>query len=430
MAIPARLKSTLRPLGTVGKAIGPTGIGVLLSVGAHAAIIAASAQGSSGGGGGGGLFDAFDEAAAEEKVVPIVQLTPAERSRLPSFAQPRREPPSLGSLDLPPGLLAPSAIPGQRRTSVPAARMPSPTVPRQFAATPPIDDVLKQIKARVAAAPTRPQPPASINVQRRTNASDYIQTEPSITVPPIGDINNSSTANSGSASDLGQPSADSGLPQLEGRSTQDILARLQGLQNQPSVPNETPSETPNETPSNGESRTNEPATPSQENSDNREPVDIPVQNSDSNEVTTLALEPADGDPAELREELAYDDRLTSEDAVAEKEDAWTAAIAEQKGALPQASTEVEINAAFKACRTNPPENGLIGVIVNPGGEIETLDVLKSTGYETLNIRAQEAIENYDFSNVEESTDFRVEVKVNYDADGCVDLEVLKERLTN
>ena len=103
-------------------------------------------------------------------------------------------------------------------------------------------------------------------------------------------------------------------------------------------------------------------------------------------------------------------RLTSEEDVAEKVEVWSASVVEQKGTLPQAETDVEINAAFKACRPIPPTDGLMGVVVNPGGEIDTLDVLKSTGYETLNIRAKEAVENYDFSEVNETTDYRVVVK--------------------
>lgn len=429
MAIPNRLKSTFRPLRTVGKAIGPTGIGVLLSISAHAGIIAASAQGSSGGGGGGGLFEAFDELTEEEKVVPIVQLTPAERSRLPSFAQPRRDPlsaSSLGTLDLPPGLRAPTSTAiGQPRTTVPAGRMPAPTVAKKFSPPQPINDLLEQIKARATTAPTRPQPPVPTTLPGRTSASAYIQ--PSVVVPPaseLGDIN-SGQSNVGSAADLGQPSADSGLPQLEAQSTEDILARLQRTQTQPEIS----AETSNSSESVDSNESTDLSTGTQEN---QEPIDIPAIVVDENpdEVTTLALNPADGDPAELREELAYDDRLTSETAVAQKIDAWSTSIAEQKGDLPQAETQVEINAAFKACRTNPPNDGLMGVVVNPGGEIETLDVLQSTGYETLNLRAQEAVENYDFSNVTEPTDYRVSVKVDYDAEGCVDVEGLRKRLVD
>ncbi len=428
MALPARLKSALRPLGAVGKSISPTGIGVLLSVGAHVLLIAASsAQGSSSstGGGGGGLFDAFDE-AADEKIVPIVQLTPAERSRLPAFAQPRLDPlsaSSLSNLDLPPGLLAPSATLGQRGTSIPAARMPSATSPRQFAATPPIDDVLRRLKANVAAAPTRPQSPVSINIPRRTPTSAYIPTEPSVIVPPpppAGSGNGGTIIPSGSAADLGQLDI-SGLPRLEPQSTENILA---GLQNQPSTE---PSETP--AASEGQNGAEANDTPTETNAGSgTESVDIAIENSGPG-VTTLALKPADGDAAALRDELTYDARLTSEEAVSRKVESWSDLVA-QRGDLPQAVEEVEIPAAFKACRENPPTDGLLGVIVDQNGEVEDFDVLKSTGYETINLRAQQAVENHDFSSVSETTEYRFKVKVNYDADNCVDVEGLKERLVN
>lgn len=429
MALPARLKSTLRPLGAVGKSISPTGICVLLSVGAHVLLIAAGAQGSSGSsGGGGGLFDKFDEASAE-KIVPIMQLTPAERSRLPAFAQPRPDPlssSSLSSLDLPPGLLAPNAAFGQGRTSLPAGRMPSATTSRQFAATPPIDDVLRQLKARVAAAPTRPQTPLSINIPRRTPTAAYIQPESSVIVPPLptGNTNGSTTVlPAGSAADLGKPDS-SGLPQLESQSTQDILARLQG-EGQPAT---TPEKTP--TTSAGENNGEPPETPSETNASGNGGVEAPPENNGSDKIATLTPDPADGDAAELQDDLTYDSRLTADEAVAEKVASWTEAVVAAKGTLPLVEIQVPIKAALKACRTNPPIDGLIGVIVNPGGEIETTDILRSTGYETLNLRAQKAIKNYDFSNVDKTTDYRVTVKVNYDEDGCVDIEGLKERLIN
>lgn len=70
------------------------------------------------------------------------------------------------------------------------------------------------------------------------------------------------------------------------------------------------------------------------------------------------------------------------------------------------------------------------MIVDQNGEVEDFDVLKSTGYETINLRAQQAVENHDFSSVSETTEYRFKVKVNYDADNCVDVEGLKERLVN
>ncbi len=430
MALPARLKSTLRPLGAAGKSISPTGIGVLLSVGAHVLLIAtASAQGSSGGSGG-GLFSAFDE-AAEEKIVPIVQLTPAERSRLPTFAQPQPDPlssSSLSSLELPPGLLAPNATLRQGRTPIPAGRMPSTTLSQQFAATSPIDSVLGQLKRqRIAAAPAQPRTPLSFNIPRGSPPPVYFPPDSSVVVPPppSGGTNGSIPVPSGSSLDLGQLDS-SGLPPLKPQSTADILAGLQGTQGQPdSTPDKAPTTGP------GENSDGPVETPTGEDDNGKtESAETSPENNGSDKVTTLALDPANGDAADLQDALAYDSRLTADDAVAAKVEDWSNRVVADKGALPQAEAEVTIQDAFKACRTNPPINGLVGVIVNPGGEIDTSDVLKSTGYETLNLRAQDAIMNLDFSDVDQTTDYRVRVKVNYNADDCVDVEGLKKRLTN
>lgn len=417
--LPPRLKSAFRPLTVIGSALGPTGIGVVLSFGAHAGLIAASVQN---GGADGNLFGAFDEAAAaeaaaEERSVPIVQLTPAERDRLPAFAQPRPDPlssSSLSSLALPPGLPVPNSVIQPRRTPTRANRMPSATSGQQ-ARPSSIIDIKKLFPDQPITAPPRVvQPPTSITLAPRTPASDYIQTEPSVTVPSL----NENQAQTDTETEATTPSStdDSGLQQLDGLTTAEALARLQGIENQPAAPETTP---PEELESN-------PQPP--EIVPEGESVQIPIENNTSGEVPTLALNPADGAPAELLEELTYDDTLVSPEAVEAKVDNWSEEIVAARGPLPTETAEVGIRAAFKACRETPPQSGLIGVIVNQDGTLEGLDVLRSTGYETLNLRAREAVENYDFGEVSEPTQYQIEVEVDYDKDGCVDVDQLKERL--
>ena len=419
--LPARLKSIFRPIRVAGAALGPTGIGVLLSVGAHAGIIAAGTHG-----GGDRLFDAFDQAAeaeaAEEKIVPIVQLTPAERSRLPAFAQPRRDPlstSSLSSLALPPGLPVPNASIQRRPTPVPANRMPSATARTPVTQSKPLD-----LSRFFATRPAPVVPPAELpqdtNIASRTPATEFIQPDPSVTVPPLGAQDNSSTSpNSG-----GQIDPVTGLPRLEGQSTADILARLNGISSGPAAPNQVPAEV---SPG-SDGGSNVPSTPEAEGEP--EGVPIPIENSGANEVPALALNPADGDAAELIEDLSYSGTLTADADVAQKVDSWTEEIVAQKGSLPTGTADIDIVSAFKACRSNPPTDGLIGVVVNPDGTLENLDVLKSTGYETLNLRALQAVENYDFGQINEPTEVQVSVGVSYDAAGCVDVEGLKQRLND
>ncbi|MEO1634706.1 MAG: hypothetical protein AAFS04_06470, partial [Cyanobacteria bacterium J06631_9] len=90
MATSSALKSITTPLGKVVKVLTPTGIGVLVSLGAHVFLFV-------NGPGTNFSLAALDEAAqqeAEETIVPVIELTPAERSRLPGFAQPRTIVPS------------------------------------------------------------------------------------------------------------------------------------------------------------------------------------------------------------------------------------------------------------------------------------------------------------------------------------------------
>lgn len=425
MALPIRLKSALRPLGMAGRVLGPTGIGVLLSVGAHAGLVIASIQNSDG-----QLFDAFNQAAeaeaAEEKVVPIVQLTPQERDRLPAFAQPRPDPlstASLGSLALPPGLRTPTAAIPKRTFPIPANRMPSatarPAVPQSS-----LIDLSQLFKDRKITAPPRVPAPTNVpSAQRRTPDITYI--EPPASVPPVNA--NGTAGTNGSISGNGSPGQTdaSGLPLLpSGSGTADILAGLNGFEGgQPVSPEPVPS-------GNG---TGNGSQPSSGNSPQPGGVQIQVENAPNaptQRVPTLALNPADGDITELQEDLAYNSILTSEAAVAEKAEVWSENVVAEKGILATGTAETQINAAFKACRSNPPLDAIIGVVVNPDRTLENLDVLQSTGYETLNLRAQESVKNHDFGDLSEPTVYKVNVVVNYDESGCVDLEGLKERLSN
>ncbi|MEL7520647.1 MAG: hypothetical protein AAGJ80_03310, partial [Cyanobacteria bacterium J06553_1] len=76
MALPARLTPILRPIGKVAKVITPTGVGVLLSVGAHAALLLFGPRTDLS---FAALSQAAQQAESKETIVPLVQLTPAER---------------------------------------------------------------------------------------------------------------------------------------------------------------------------------------------------------------------------------------------------------------------------------------------------------------------------------------------------------------
>ncbi|MEO1620865.1 MAG: hypothetical protein AAFU53_07495, partial [Cyanobacteria bacterium J06632_3] len=170
MAFSSSLKPTGKNLLTrIVNVVSPTGIGVLLSIGAHAAFIAFGPRANF-------SFAALSEAAqqqdAEETIVPVVQLTEAERSRLPSFAQPRRLPPSptgLGSLSLPSGL---PSISNNRivRTPTAARPLPSPTLrrPRQ----------IPSLRTTLNPSISRPRQPVNRVTQRPAISVPIITTPP------------------------------------------------------------------------------------------------------------------------------------------------------------------------------------------------------------------------------------------------------------
>ncbi|MEL6399459.1 MAG: hypothetical protein AAFR26_10280 [Cyanobacteria bacterium J06626_4] len=75
------------------------------------------------------------------------------------------------------------------------------------------------------------------------------------------------------------------------------------------------------------------------------------------------------------------------------------------------------------CLTKEPQKGLIGAWVSPEGTLlGEPEVIRSTGYGGLNQQAVRYIEELNFSEVETFTGYQFEVAVNYDPEGCVELE--------
>ncbi len=409
MAIPSRLKSALRPIAKTTKVITPTGIGVLLSVGAHAALIA---FGPSTNVSFARLNQAAQEASAEESIVPLVQLSPAERNRLPSFAQPRRNPPSatgLGSLSLP------SYIPNTpnnstiRKRTVPANPIPSPTPNRSLVTRPsqPVRPLGNQLPAGV----TRP---FSLNFPTTTvPTSPTAPPAPSVAIlpspPPL-----SSTIES-NPPPLPTDRVNGELPVLPGgvvlpAEGGGFSEALQGTQSAGIAAN--PAPTPGQQPglpqlSDGE--------PSQQPVIDQPVVEIPV------DPPVIATAPAQGNASRLiNGTIVYDERGVSEEAAEERTKDWLTASAEGKETVAEGTAEIEIDSAYKACREDPPQDGRIGVLVNPDGSRENITVLKSIGYDTLNRLALSTLDYYDFGQPEVPTQYQVDVEVIYEPEDCVE----------
>jgi TonB family protein len=388
MAIPSRLTSAARPIARVTKSISPTGIGVLLSVVAHLALLAFGPRTDF-------SFAALSQAAQEteeETIVPLVQLTPAERNRLPSFAQSRLQSPNpngLGSLALPSGLPSVPNTSLPRRQAVPANPFPSATSPFNRRTPQPLNRTLPS-NVPVAGAPNR----LNLGVRQPPRVSVVVPNTPA--VPPAPAIEPPAPSDNSNANT--RPDPTDGLPQLEpGMSIAEALesTEARGTRTVPDIGDQIPAGEPG-----GEA--------------GGEAVEIPVE--ESPEVAAAPTQPS----TEPLLGSGYDETNVSEEAAQATTEAWIAAIAQNQSDLATATAELTIDSEFKACRETPPANGRVGVVVNPDGSQSDAQVLKSTGYDVLNRQALAAVERYDFGQLEAPTQYQVNIEVLYNSEGCVD----------
>lgn len=402
MALPSRPNPVTRSLSKVVKVISPTGIGVLLSVGAHLGLLAFGPRTDFS---FAALSQAAQQAEAEETIVPLVQLTPAERNRLPSFAQPRKPPVSrgIGNLSLPSGLPSVPNTSIPRRT-VPTNPFPAPTTPsaRTPVRTPARPQRPAPLSRTLPSAIPRLQLPTipSLGLGRR---SGIPVVPPASTPPPPAAVTPSPAtppppaADNGSASDL--------LPQLDGLTVEEAIeAANQGSGDVAVAPGprlELPS--------------GEPSGESAGPDGGEEASSIPVP------PPAIATAPAQGDTTLLIDgNNNYDSTAVSPEEADEREADWLLATAEGKEAVETASSEITINSQFKACRAEPPVEGRLGVVVNPDGTQSEATVLKSIGYDVLNRLALRTLEYEDFVTPEVPTQYTVTVEVIYEPDECAE----------
>ncbi len=383
MAIPPQVSSAIRPLNRLTRAVGPTGIGVLLSVAAHAAFLIVGPKTNLS---FAALSEAAQQADAEETIVPLVQLTSAEQNRLPDFAQPDRQSSDLtglGSLALPSGLpFVPNPTEQKRRTA--AAPFPPATLPQTTQRRPVVGNNPSSTRSFTRqpsiSLPVSPTPPAG-----------FVPPSPDPAAAPIPDLSEDSE-NSGavepSSSETGS-AADLQVPAQRGLTLAEALARTQ------------------------EAGASQPET-------------TPGDQAEQPESTAAAAsgaataDPAQGNPSQLKDDFTYSDVNVSEEAAAANTEDWLVAIYEGKGNIAADTTELTIDSQFKVCKDIPPSYGLVGVLVNPDGTQTDATVLKSTGYEVLNRQSLEAVENADFGQPEALTQYQVKVNVIYTPEGCVD----------
>ncbi|EDX86708.1 hypothetical protein S7335_4414 [Synechococcus sp. PCC 7335] len=365
------------------------------------------------------LSEAAQQAEAEETIVPLVQLTPAERSRLPAFAQPRVLPPSRTGLSeelgLPSNLssLSRGQLP---RKSTPAGRLPSPTLSTRRPTPNPIFRVPRTSvgpsTVRTLPSPRPlPSPPVRPSVRQRPTVS--------VLPPPSTPLPNVTTGNLSITPGNGSSSSSTALPNLpaagEAPSAADLQTTprsiedaLESTENRALADDSALSEETRSPLATDES-------PSTSAEPQTEPTDIAVLPPDSIDVA-----PAQGDSSRLLAGFIYDPTDVSQAEADANLQAWLTQTAENKSEIDTQQAAVTIDSNFKVCKDNPPADGLIGVVVNPDGSQSETKVLKSIGYDLLNRQALDAIERSDFGQPETPTQYQVSVEVIYQPEGCVE----------
>ena len=335
--------------------------------------------------------------------MPLVTLSPAERNRLPSFAQPRQPPRTTGlsSLALPSGIIDIPTSRAFKNRPVPARPLPAPATATPSKPVPPLSSALpagvrptpfsipfpitplprpaRPQTPTVAVVPDPPPQPAPNPALSTPNPTDRVN--PEIPVLPGGVV---------------LPPDRNMSDALEGTESASIAAN----------PLDTGEETTPDAP--------KPVEPSSAEGAEETPAAVPIP---VEEPQIIATAPAQGDPRLLTASNVYDEREVSEEEAKEKTEEWLVATAKDKGTVATANAEITIDSGFKACRDIAPKDGRIGIVVNPDGSQEDITVLKSIGYDVLNRLALSQLDYYEFEQPQVPTQYQVDVKVEYNTRG-------------
>ncbi len=200
----------------------------------------------------------------------------------------------------------------------------------------------------------------------------------------------------------------------------------------------------------GEEESNTAAsTPTTTTSSSREPSaeDLrPGAGDVATENTSTPLDnrdPSEGVPPEVERSqyliarVEYSSDLTTADEAERALASWTSTVAEQLGEAPVLAEDtfaMEVPYDLRICLTPEPGDGLLGFVLLPGEEPDTVTisttVLKSTGYSFLNQSAAQSLQTLAANSetpLAMGTLYRAAVKVLYSDDDCVTTDAILKR---
>ncbi|MEM7795643.1 MAG: hypothetical protein AAF579_14480 [Cyanobacteria bacterium P01_C01_bin.118] len=128
----------------------------------------------------------------------------------------------------------------------------------------------------------------------------------------------------------------------------------------------------------------------------------------------------------LQAKFKYDAANTSEEEANTNYQKWVALgeepatdEADDEPAVETAEpSALEIDSGLSLCVANPPNNGVVGVLVTPDGTANSPTVIRSTGYDYLNQAALDTIVASEFPEADVAIRYPFKVVVNYDDAGC------------
>nr|WP_290223026.1 TonB family protein [Trichocoleus desertorum] len=339
-----------------------------------------------------------------QRSVQVVELTPAEQSRLPSFATPQLSLPPLPQTTnlFPslPSLQSSNSLPSSNSSPYSLPLFPPPPTGFSFSPPMPLPGPLGLPTTQIPIPDPPPRPPQST---QRPPLSGEFQERPGL---------DAIQQNSQALQSQTLPQ----LPQLEASAPESINFP-------PTDPNLSESETPpSQPPSNSPEATSPPATTQPSPSETEQaaaptaPPSAPGPRPDK--IPAAAIARLREAQERQQEFYARDSEGTTREGITGNLEVWARQALEKTG---KDWKPLEVTPSYppEVCSRKPEGSASLGVVVDADGKLTDDPVLiQGTGFSFLNQRAEEVLNAYEFEQTGESQAYLVTLPFTYDSETC------------
>ncbi|HEY9861407.1 MAG TPA: TonB family protein [Candidatus Obscuribacterales bacterium] len=342
-----------------------------------------------------------------QRSVQIVELTPAEQSRLPSFATPQLSLPPLPQTTnlFPslPSLQSSNSLPSSSSSPYSLPLFPPPSTGFSFSPPMPLPAPLELPTTQISI----PDPPPSRPPQstQRPQLSGEFQERPGLDA-----IQQNS-----------QALQSQNLPQLEGASP-DAIALATSDPNTPAPSTAEPTTPPSEPPTNSSEPDNSPVPTQPSPTETEQAVapttPPPTPGARSDKIPAEAIARLREAQERQQEFYARDSEGTTREGATGNLEAWSRQTSEKTG-KDWKPLEVKPSYPPQVCPRKLEGQASLGVVVDADGKITDGPVLiQGTGFRFLNQKAEEALRAYDFEQTGASQAYLVTLPFTYDSETC------------